>query len=718
MNRLASALLACLVLFPACAEDEPLTQIVVVVDSDIPNLSRIVIDVNGFTEPLSIPVELESKRLPRRLTLVHDGGALGPIEVVVSAFRDGASDAVLVERRSDIEFVPDATRMLRIDLLLECVGQCSGDMPSCLAGPRCAPADRAWTLEPWSGDVEPLGTADAGTAPPDSDAGPPSVSDGGPTTTDATVMPTPDAGGDATVPGDGGTLDSPFPYTPSNFDPTLGVLASPGRAVTLNCDRESVFDSSSGEYTDWCGPEPVVVQLEQGAGLPLAVLLMDSLAVESGDTLRVVGDRPVALVVLGDARIDGTIDASARASMPGPGADFLCESGPLQLSGPGGDSGADVGAGGGGGGGFGGPGGRGGRGADGSVAVAGGRRAGNSALIPLRGGCSGGAGGSFDGVSAIAGGGGGGGALQISATGLLDVTGVIAAVGGGGGASGEVSDGGGGGGSGGAILLEGAPLDVDSGALLLAGGGAGGGGQSGQSADSTPGDDGSRNSVAPAVGGTDTGGGVSSAGDGGEGGALGQDPAPGGDGRTLLIGVPGGGGGGGGGGGRIRLNGAERCALGTGLSPAPSVSCPACLGACADPPAQGCVLGTYAASHYYYVCDGALPWDDALASCAAVGMDLAVPDDMAENDFLQSLIASPAWIGGHDRVLEGSWVWVNGVVFWSGDATGAAVDGAYTHWRAEQPSATANDADCLELELDGNWHADACDMAHTYVCEQ
>jgi hypothetical protein len=132
----------------------------------------------------------------------------------------------------------------------------------------------------------------------------------------------------------------------------------------------------------------------------------------------------------------------------------------------------------------------------------------DATLIPLRGGCGGGAGGEEH-VSTVATpgrGGGGGGAIQISVRdGLtLAATARVESNGGGGVGSDSVTNstlghagaGGGGGGSGGAIFLEGLSIAIAGTASLCANGGGGGGG-SHDTEDGTAGSDGRTLAAAP-----------------------------------------------------------------------------------------------------------------------------------------------------------------------------------------------------------------------------
>jgi len=558
MKRAACLLLLALV---CCGEDEPLTQIMVVVDSDYDGFTRVEIEVEGFEQPAEVTIDdIDTRSLPRRLALLHSGGPLGPIEVTVRAYVDidGIDQQVLREPRSQLEFVRGQTRMLKVDLLWACVMEQCAD--ACVAGGRCVTAKAAGKLVPWDSAFDRLDvehTIESGNVV--------SKRDGG----DALVTHDPDsaAGNDAELPGagsggstggvgsdagkDGGlpTIDSGppepvlvFTYAPSNFDPgAIGASSQARPAVKLDCPTPS-FDSATLTFSSWCGTKPVAGVIKQADGSDAALLVMSTLSLGAQSTLRLTGDKPVILAVYGDAQVFGVIDASARGAVPGPGGDRSCGTG----EGSTGESGREdvdtsTGAGGGSGGGFGAVGGRGGAGGGEDVQVDGGTTAGNAALSPLRGGCPGGRGGA--GGTAGGAGGGGGGAVQLSAAGDLLLFGSISAGGGGGMMGATERDGGGGGGSGGAILLEGAMVLIDSAAVVATNGGGGGGGQPSArvAADSTAGADGNA-AVTAATGGD----GSNSGGNGGIGGFGGGGPDDGEDGSIALDSAGGGGGGGGG----------------------------------------------------------------------------------------------------------------------------------------------------------------------------
>lgn len=431
---------------------------------------------------------------------------------------------------------------------------------ACIAtlGPACAEGVEGAPIGYWTdgavfaadgGDTARDGAVTDGSTPPAS-------ADGGPLV-DAGTDPIPSCAPGTTC----------FAYAPANHDASaLDFGAAPDAALDGSCGTVTTVDTSAAvTITGWCGTVPTPVVVAQASGSEVVVLPLTGFTLTADHSLRVTGARPLLLSVAGDATIAGSIDVSADRATPGPGGDVSCAGG----AGPvGNDSdGSDRTAGsGGGGGGFGTAGGAGGSGTgDCCAAAAGGAIEGDDSLAPLRGGCSGGRGG-VGGHNGDSGAleGGGGGALQLSAAGLLTVSGSIDASGGGG-TNGTDCDGGGGGGSGGAILLEAETLDVQATAWLTANGGGGAGGNPRLNDNGDDGADGSPSTASPAAGGN----GDNSAGPGGDGGAGASAGQPGENGS----GLDGRGGGGGGGGlGRIRLD-APTCTFAGQASPAPT-GCP------------------------------------------------------------------------------------------------------------------------------------------------
>jgi hypothetical protein len=358
---------------------------------------------------------------------------------------------------------------------------------------------------------------------------------------------------------------------PSNgIDPNLAAV----QRGTTTISADTTFDVDSGEIVG-AVTRVAGIGIEDGigyyqssglaGGAPLGVFVFHNLTVDAAATIRFTGTRAVVWLVGDAARIAGTIDLSAgrdTRSTPGPGGGAGGTAAALAQgcgAGGAGRRGAPTTNedGGGGGGGGGAPGGFGGTGttptpptstpggAAGLMCLA-------QRLEPLVGGSGGGAGSSGE-TTMLPSGGGGGGALQLTALGSLEITGIIHT----GGAGGDVGStavtnagAGAGGGAGGAILLEAPVVTIGSNAILAANGGGGGGG--GSDVPGTPGEDARASLVAAAGGIAGEVGGTR----GGAGGTGATSALAGADGSSN-------GGGGGGGVGAIVVRGRIRTLGGT-----------------------------------------------------------------------------------------------------------------------------------------------------------
>jgi hypothetical protein len=367
----------------------------------------------------------------------------------------------------------------------------------------------------------------------------PHLHDGGPLGGDAGGM----ADGATACPGDG------FGYTISNVGPCDIPAAAPSSTI-LN----STIDTTAGTVTVGSNvqPLPASALVPQLVGNQLVrVVSVTGFRVPPGIMVNVVGQYGLVLVVRGDVVVDGMVTASADHTTPAAGSRSAATCGAST-----GATGT-VGGGGGGNSSGGGGGGHGGAGAAGGNATGlggntipggtGGIADTNLALRPLRGGCPGGV--STGGVPAA-----GGGAIQISASGRIDISGAIAA-GGGGGVARDTAVPAPAGGAGGGILLEAGVIAMTANAAVTANGGAGGDG--GGTAATCSGENGHPRNAIPAAGGSCSTADIT----GGAGGA-GTTPAHGGDSGTRGTA-------GGGGVGRIAVHShAFTSAVGSVVSPA------------------------------------------------------------------------------------------------------------------------------------------------------
>lgn len=363
--------------------------------------------------------------------------------------------------------------------------------------------------------------------------------------------PEPDARDDAGAGCDTGQRNLPF--EPTNFDGTAVPAPLACEELRIPEGETWIVDTSADVDEDERiivgGPgDPPQRRAAPGTfeifdppeGPEMARVVVEDAEIANGATLRARGERPLALVSLGEIRVgDGAVisvrpDGSGEPAAGGDGR--LCDAD--EEAGAGGEgesdsSGCGLSAlrGGGGGGGFGASGGPG-----GGPPEDGGGDAGEPSGRPLdylRGGCRGAEGVGSGGGSA----GRGGGGVQLIAAEVIDVgEGSAVTASGRGGGGGARRHGGGGGGSGGAVLVEAPVIDIDG--SLTANGGGGGEGGNDLASSGEPGSHGSVHDANRAPGGA----GTTNGGNGGAGGALEEESGAGSEEDGECAGGGGGGG--------------------------------------------------------------------------------------------------------------------------------------------------------------------------------
>jgi hypothetical protein len=134
-RRLQTFAAASLLALLGCGKDAtPLTQMVVVVDSDLrvpSELDAIAIEVSGAAALPQADADLTTQGLPRSLGLVHSGGTLGPFDVIVHGLHGGS---VVVTRRASVSFREGVTLELAVPLERACAG---ANAPSCADDQTC-----------------------------------------------------------------------------------------------------------------------------------------------------------------------------------------------------------------------------------------------------------------------------------------------------------------------------------------------------------------------------------------------------------------------------------------------------------------------------------------------------------------------------------------------------------------------------------------------------
>ncbi|KAM3612614.1 uncharacterized protein V6R79_011289 [Siganus canaliculatus] len=114
----------------------------------------------------------------------------------------------------------------------------------------------------------------------------------------------------------------------------------------------------------------------------------------------------------------------------------------------------------------------------------------------------------------------------------------------------------------------------------------------------------------------------------------------------------------------------------------------------------------------YFVSSEKKNWTTSREDCITRGADLVVVDDREEQTFINKLTksANNVWIGLHDTLQEGTWMWVDGTPV------------NITFWQAGQPNSFNGNQDCGELVSKspgvGEWNDDGCFAEQIFVCEQ
>lgn len=135
----------------ACAPTDP-TQLVVVVDSDLPSDSFDAVEVSvlGLEGGEQVArANLADGALPRYVVLERRGGALGPIDVEARAVRAGAP--LGVARKARTSFVRGRTMRLDLFLAAACASQTCDATQTCERGDCVSPDVASEQLVPWSG---------------------------------------------------------------------------------------------------------------------------------------------------------------------------------------------------------------------------------------------------------------------------------------------------------------------------------------------------------------------------------------------------------------------------------------------------------------------------------------------------------------------------------------------------------------------------------------
>jgi hypothetical protein len=123
----------------------------------------------------------------------------------------------------------------------------------------------------------------------------------------------------------------------------------------------------------------------------------------------------------------------------------------------------------------------------------------------------------------------------------------------------------------------------------------------------------------------------------------------------------------------------------------------------------GCLMAELGGS-VYHRCPALMTWQAARAACQQRYADLLVLEQLDEHDLLLQQLDVPGgvrwWIGLHDLDLEGAHTWVDG----------APLVKMTANWDSGQPD-NANNEDCVELQVEGQWNDLRCEIKRGFVCE-
>ncbi|XP_069783831.1 hepatic lectin-like [Narcine bancroftii] len=102
-------------------------------------------------------------------------------------------------------------------------------------------------------------------------------------------------------------------------------------------------------------------------------------------------------------------------------------------------------------------------------------------------------------------------------------------------------------------------------------------------------------------------------------------------------------------------------------------------------------------------------WNESLNFCASMNSHLVVINSAAEEEFIKQNIKCAHWIGLHDTVEEGKWLWVDGTDYASN----------VKFWANGQPlTITFLGQDCVLVDESGLWYDWYCRYPYYAICEK
>ncbi|XP_067300952.1 galactose-specific lectin nattectin-like [Pseudorasbora parva] len=102
-----------------------------------------------------------------------------------------------------------------------------------------------------------------------------------------------------------------------------------------------------------------------------------------------------------------------------------------------------------------------------------------------------------------------------------------------------------------------------------------------------------------------------------------------------------------------------------------------------------------------------LDWFSAEKHCQTFGGNLASVHNKYQNDLLLSLVpgTTQTWIGGHDNVKEGHFMWSDGSLF------------DYSNWCSGQPDNNGNNENAVEINYGNHcWNDNVKETQFAFIC--
>ncbi|GAA6085377.1 hepatic lectin-like isoform X2, partial [Tachysurus ichikawai] len=113
-----------------------------------------------------------------------------------------------------------------------------------------------------------------------------------------------------------------------------------------------------------------------------------------------------------------------------------------------------------------------------------------------------------------------------------------------------------------------------------------------------------------------------------------------------------------------------------------------------------------------YFITKSMSWNKAREECISKGADLVIINSQEEQEYISKMVTGEAWIGLHDTVQEGKWMWVDGT------------EVTTKFWQKGQPNEYAGNEDCAVTHSNyakgelTTWADYPCETDFHAICEK